>query len=102
MGAQCHGVDTGLPAQLPHSTKDGRAGRVGRTASGCDAQAVSEGRRGWDSPFDPGARSTPEHLMLWSGKWARHHEAGAASSEAEIAQGGARTTSEAENRPRGR
>jgi hypothetical protein len=49
--AQCHGVDTGLPAQLSHSAKDGRTGPVGGTASGYDSQAVSEGRRGGDSPL---------------------------------------------------
>jgi hypothetical protein len=47
--AQCHGIDTGLPAQFPCSAKDGRTGRVGGTASGYDSQAVSEGRRGEDS-----------------------------------------------------
>jgi hypothetical protein len=47
--AQCHGVDTVLPAQLPYSARDGRTGRVGGTASGYDSQAVSEGRRGEDS-----------------------------------------------------
>jgi hypothetical protein len=30
--AQCHGVDTGLPAQLPYSARDGLTGRVGGTA----------------------------------------------------------------------
>jgi hypothetical protein len=80
---QCHGVDTGLPAQLPHSAKDGRTGWVGRTAPGYDSQAVSVVWRGGDSPFDPGTRDMPEHLMLWSGEWMRRHEPGAASSEAE-------------------
>jgi hypothetical protein len=47
--AQCHRVDTGLPAQLPHSAGDGRTARAGGTAPGYDSQAVSEGRRGWDS-----------------------------------------------------
>jgi hypothetical protein len=81
--AHHHGVDTGLPAQLPHSAKDGRTGRVGGTAPGCDSQAVSEVRRGGDSPFDSGARGVPEHLMLSSGEWARRHEFEAASSGAE-------------------
>jgi hypothetical protein len=49
--AQCHRVDTSLPAQLPHSARDGRIGRVGGTALGYDSQAVSEGRRGEDSAF---------------------------------------------------
>jgi hypothetical protein len=87
--AQCQGVDTDLPAQLPHSAKDGRTGRVGGTASGCDSQAVSEGRRGGDSPFDLGARGVLEHLMVWSEEWAWCHGPVAASSEME-------------NRPRGR
>jgi hypothetical protein len=43
--------DTGLPAQHPHSAGDGRTVRVGRTAPGYDSQAVSEGRRGRDSPL---------------------------------------------------
>jgi hypothetical protein len=43
--------DTGLPAQYPHSTGDGRKMRVGRTTSGYDSQAVSEGRRDRDSPL---------------------------------------------------
>jgi hypothetical protein len=42
--AQCHRVDTGLPAQIPHSSRDGLIGRVGGTTSGYDSQAVSEGR----------------------------------------------------------
>jgi hypothetical protein len=49
--AQCHGVDTGLPAHLPHSVEDGRTGRVGGTTPGYDSQAVSEGRRGGDLPL---------------------------------------------------
>jgi hypothetical protein len=48
---QRHGVDTGLPAQLLHSVGDGRTTRVGGTAPGYDSQAVSEGRRGRDSPL---------------------------------------------------
>jgi hypothetical protein len=47
--AQCRGVDTGLPAQLPHNAGDGRTARVGGTAPGYDSQVVSEGRRGGDS-----------------------------------------------------
>jgi hypothetical protein len=43
--------DTGLPAQHPHSAGDGRIVRVGRTALGFDSQAVSEDRRGGDSPL---------------------------------------------------
>jgi hypothetical protein len=43
--------DTGLPAQYPHNTGDGRAVRVSRTALGYDSQAVSEGRRGEYSPL---------------------------------------------------
>jgi hypothetical protein len=46
---QCHGVDTSLPAQLLHSARDGRTGRVGGIAPRYDSQAVSEGRRGGDS-----------------------------------------------------
>jgi hypothetical protein len=42
--------DTCLPAQLPHS-EDGRTTRVGGTAPGSGSQAVSEGRRGGDSPL---------------------------------------------------
>jgi hypothetical protein len=49
--AQCHGVDTGLPAQFPYSARDGLTGRVGGTAPGYDSQAVSEGRRGEDLPL---------------------------------------------------
>jgi hypothetical protein len=73
--AQCHGVDAGLPAQQPHSAKNDRTRRVGGTVPGYDSQAVSEGRRGEDSPFDPSARGVPEHLMLLSGEWARRHKA---------------------------
>jgi hypothetical protein len=43
--------DTDLPAQHPHSAGNGRSVRVGRTAPGYDSQAVSEGRRGGDSPL---------------------------------------------------
>jgi hypothetical protein len=39
---QCHRVDTNLPAQLPHSARDGHTGRVGGTAPGYDSQVVSE------------------------------------------------------------
>jgi hypothetical protein len=49
--AQCHRVDTNLPAQLPHSARDGHTRRVGGTAPGYDSQVVSEGRRGGDSPL---------------------------------------------------
>jgi hypothetical protein len=49
--AQCHRVDTGLPAQLPYSAMDGLSRRVGGQTSGYDSQAVSEGRRGEDSPL---------------------------------------------------
>jgi hypothetical protein len=49
--AQCRVVDTDLPAQLPHSAKDSRIGRVGGIAPGYDSQAVSEGRHGGDSPL---------------------------------------------------
>jgi hypothetical protein len=49
--AQCYAVDTDLPAQLPHSARDGRTRQVGRTALGYDSQAVSKGRRGGDSPL---------------------------------------------------
>jgi hypothetical protein len=49
--AQCHGVDTALVAQFPHSVKDGHTGRVGGTASGYVSQAASERRRGGDSPL---------------------------------------------------
>jgi hypothetical protein len=65
--AQCHGVDTGLPAQLPYSARDGLTGRVGGTATGYDSQAVSEDWSWRGFAFDPGARGVPEHLMLWSG-----------------------------------
>jgi hypothetical protein len=47
--AQCHGVDTSLPAQLRYSARGGLTGRVGGTAPGYDSQVVSEGRRGEDS-----------------------------------------------------
>jgi hypothetical protein len=47
--AQCHRIDTGLPAQFLYSARDGLTGRVGRTAPGYDSQAVSEGRHGGDS-----------------------------------------------------
>jgi hypothetical protein len=49
---QCHGVDTGLPTQLPHSAMDGCTGRVSGTAPGYDSQAVSEGRYGGDPPLN--------------------------------------------------
>jgi hypothetical protein len=48
---QCHGVDTGLLAQLPYSARDGLTGRVGGTRPGYDSQAVSEGWHGDDSPL---------------------------------------------------
>jgi hypothetical protein len=41
--AQCHGVDTGFPAQLTHNAGDGRTTRVGGTTPGYDTQVVSEG-----------------------------------------------------------
>jgi hypothetical protein len=113
--AQCHGVDTGLPAQFSYSARDGRTGRVGGTAPGCDSQAVSEGRCDEDSPFDPSARVVSEHLMLWSGEWARGPRArvglerdgdsleGASSPRARrrFARGGVQPPSEAEIRSRG-
>jgi hypothetical protein len=43
--------DTGLPAQHPHSVRDGHTMRVGRTTLGYDSQAISEGRHGGDSPL---------------------------------------------------
>jgi hypothetical protein len=49
--AQCHEVDTDLPAPLPYSARDGLAGRVGGIAPGYDSQTVSEDRRGEDSPL---------------------------------------------------
>jgi hypothetical protein len=49
--AQCHGVDTSLPAQLPYSARDGLSGRVGGTTPRYDSQMVSGGRRGEDSPL---------------------------------------------------
>jgi hypothetical protein len=49
--AQCHRVDTSLPAQLPYSARDGLTGRVGGTAPGYDSQAVSKDRCGEDSPL---------------------------------------------------
>jgi hypothetical protein len=47
--AQCHGVDTGLPAQLLHNAEDGHTRRVGGTAPGYDSQVMLEGRCGEDS-----------------------------------------------------
>jgi hypothetical protein len=49
--AQYLRVDTGLPAQLPHSVGDGRTARVDGTTPRYDSQEVSEGRRGGDSPL---------------------------------------------------
>jgi hypothetical protein len=49
--AQFHGVDIGLPAQLPYNARDGLTGRVDGTASGYDSKAVSDGRCGEDSPL---------------------------------------------------
>jgi hypothetical protein len=100
---QCHGVDTDVPTQLPHSARDGRTGRVGGTAPGYDSQAVLEGRPGGDSPFDPNARGMPEHLMLWSEEWARRHGPRAQGPRARrrIVRGGATPSSETENCPRG-
>jgi hypothetical protein len=43
--------DTSLPAQPPHSAGDGRTAWVGGIAPGYDSQAVSEDRRGGDSPL---------------------------------------------------
>jgi hypothetical protein len=47
--AQCHGVDTGLPAQFPYSARDGLTGRIGRIAPRYDSQVVLESRCGKDS-----------------------------------------------------
>jgi hypothetical protein len=99
--AQCHGFDTGLTAQLSYSARDGFTGRVGGKASGYDYHTVSKGRRGGDSPFDPSARGMPEHLMLWSEEWARHHRPVAASNGAENRPRGVNPSSEAENHSRG-
>jgi hypothetical protein len=46
--AQCHGVDTSLVAQLPHSGGDGRTGRVGGSVPGYDSPVVSGRSRGGD------------------------------------------------------
>jgi hypothetical protein len=43
--------DTGLPAQHPHSARDGCTVQVGQTVSGSDSQAMLEGRRSGDSPL---------------------------------------------------
>jgi hypothetical protein len=65
--------------------------------------------------FDPGARGVPEHLMLWSGEWARGPRArggierceespeGASTPRArrKITRGGTRPSSEADDRSRG-
>jgi hypothetical protein len=113
--AQCHGVDTGLTAQLPYSARDSFTGRVGGTAPGYDSQAVSEGRRGGDSPFDSDTHGVQEHLMLWPEEWAWRHGPAAASSEAEnhprgalgprarqtVARGSVNPSSKAENCSRG-
>jgi hypothetical protein len=70
------------------------------------------GRRGGDSPFDPGARVVSEHLMLQSGEWVwerRTRESlerggvspeGASSPRARwsFARGGVQPSSEAEFR----
>jgi hypothetical protein len=56
---------------VPYSGGDGLTRGVGETAPGYDSQAVSEGRHGGDSPFDPGVRDVSEHLMLQSGEWVR-------------------------------
>jgi hypothetical protein len=69
--AHCQGVDTSLTAQPTYSARDGSTGRVGGAAPGHDSQAVSESRRGEDSPFDLGARGVSDHLMPWSGEWTR-------------------------------
>jgi hypothetical protein len=110
--AQCLGVDTGLTSQIPYSARDGRAGRVGGTAPGYDSQAVLEDRRGGDSPFDPGARGVPKHLVGGVGATSRARvglERGGESPEGapaprarcRIARGGARPSSEADCCPRG-
>jgi hypothetical protein len=49
--AQCHGVDTGLTAQLPYNPRDGLIGGVDGSVSGFDSLAVSDCRRGEDSPL---------------------------------------------------
>jgi hypothetical protein len=49
--AQCHRIDTSLPAQLPHSSRDGCTGRVSGIVPGYDSLAVSEGRCGGDLPL---------------------------------------------------
>jgi hypothetical protein len=49
--AQCHGVDTGLAAQLSHNAEDGRTGQVSGAVPGYDSPAVSRRRRGGDSPL---------------------------------------------------
>jgi hypothetical protein len=73
-GSGRHSVTELTPA-LPHCspTVPGLASRGGLAEQrrGYDSQAVSEGRRGEDSPLTPGARGVSEHLMLRSGEWAR-------------------------------
>jgi hypothetical protein len=49
-GSGRHSVVELTPA-FPHNTGDGRIVRVGGTMPGYDSQAVSEGRRGGDSPL---------------------------------------------------
>jgi hypothetical protein len=85
--AQCHGVDTGLPAQFlqcqgwPH-------GEGWRNGAGIRFPGGVRGPTWQGFAFDPGARSMSEHLMLRSGKWVRGHEPAEPSSEAEIRPSG--------------
>jgi hypothetical protein len=107
--------DTGLPAQHPHNTGDGRTVRVCRTAPGYDSQAVSEGRHGKDWPLTwapvthqsiscsgresrcgvVGLRRPRARRRLIQGVWVPR-------ARQRLARGGVKPSSEAEIHPRGR
>jgi hypothetical protein len=99
--AQCQGVDTGLTAQLPYSVRDSSTGRVGGTAPGYDSQAVSEGRRGEDSPFDLGARGVLERLMPWSESGRGCHEPGGPRARRRFDRGGRQALERGGDSPEG-
>jgi hypothetical protein len=100
--AQCHGFDTGLPAQLPHSAGDGCTTRVGGTAPGYDSQAVSEGRRGRDSPLTRAPAACQSIQCSGRGSWCGVMGLRRPRARRRLAQGCIRPSSEVEVRPRGR
>jgi hypothetical protein len=100
--AQCHGFDTGLPAQLPHSAGDGCTTRVGGTAPGYDSQAVSKGRRGRDSPLTRAPAACQSIQCSGRGSWCGVMGLRRPRARRRLARWCIRPSSEVEVRPRGR